>query len=84
MREMDARKLRQMEHAGREIAAVLQGAIRHYESLGGEKWGFALMLFSFDGPEFSWISNAERADMVRAMQEFINRNPPDQTSEERN
>jgi hypothetical protein len=35
------------------------------------------MIFSFDGPEFTWISNANRADMVRAMQEFIDRNPPD-------
>jgi len=50
---------------------------------GSNKWGFALMIFSFDGPEFTWISNAQRADMVKAMQEFISRNPPDQVSADR-
>jgi len=42
------------------------------------------MIFSFDGPEFTWISNAQRAYMVKAMQEFIRCNPPDQVSADRN
>ena len=62
MREMDAAKIREMEAAGRQIAKMLQNAVREYEALSGEKCGFALMLFSFDGPEFTWISNAQRAE----------------------
>ena len=85
MREMNAAKIREMEFAGREIAKSLERAFLSYRSHGGsEKWGFALMIFSFDGPEFTWISNAERATMVKTMQEFIDRNPPDQTSADRN
>lgn len=84
MREMDPAKIRAMEAAGRDIAKSLEYAFTKFHSSTDEKWGFALMIFSFDGPEFSWISNAQRADMVKTMQEFINRNPPDQTSEQRN
>lgn len=84
MREMDGDELRSMEAAGRDIAASLQRAFERFRAKGGEKWGFALMIFSFDGPEFTWISNAQRADMVKTMQEFITRNPPDQVSGDRN
>lgn len=46
--------------------------------------GFALFVFDFNGPAFTWISNAQRASMIEAIQEFIKRNPPDQTSADRN
>jgi hypothetical protein len=74
-----------MEAAGRDIAATLERAFTKFKQANkdDEHWGFALFIFSFDGPEFTWISNAQRADMVKAMQEFIDRNPPDQTSEQR-
>lgn len=84
MREMDGDKIRSMEAAGRDIAKSLQVAFDRFQQGSKEKWGFALMIFSFDGPEFTWISNAQRADMVKTMQEFINRNPPDQVSADRN
>lgn len=84
MREMDGDKIRSMETAAREIAKSLGIALARFEGDGSEKWGFALMIFSFDGPEFTWISNAQRTDMVKAMQEFISRNPPDQVSADRN
>ena len=84
MREMDGDKMRFMEAAGRDIAASLGRAFEKFHQGHDEKWGFALMIFSFDGPEFTWISNAQRADMVKAMQEFISRNPPDQVSADRN
>jgi hypothetical protein len=73
---------RQMEAVSREIGNRIGKIIEKYSDTTGRKWGFALMIFSFDGEEFTWISNAERADMVKAMQEFINRNPPDITSEQ--
>src|SRR5580658_939966 len=81
MREMEAAQLRAMEATGRHIAAAIERACKTMS--GSNKWGFALMIFSFDGPEFTWISNAQRADMVKAMQEFISRNPPDQVSADR-
>jgi hypothetical protein len=84
MREMDGDKIRSMEAAGRSVAESLGRAFERFQDGSGEKWGFALMIFSFDGPEFTWISNAQRADMVKAMQEFISRNPPDQVSADRN
>ena len=84
MREMDGDKLRSMEAAGRDIAAALGRAFEKFGQMNDEKWGFALMIFSFNGPEFTWISNAQRADMVKTMQEFISRNPPDQVSADRN
>lgn len=82
---MDQHKIRMMEAAAREIAALLESGMDSFRAKSGDpkRWGFALMIFSFEGPELTWISNAERADMVKAMQEFINRNPPDQTSEQR-
>jgi len=35
-------------------------------------WGFALMMFEFgdDGDNFQWVSNAGRADMVKALREY--------------
>jgi hypothetical protein len=84
MRQMDGDKIRSMEAAGRDLAGVLERVLKEYFAKDGERWGFALMLFSFDGPEFTWISNAQRADMVKTMQEFIARNPPDQVSADRN
>lgn len=38
--------------------------------------GFGLFIFSFKGPEFFWISNAERADMVKVLREWIKREEP--------
>jgi len=84
MKEMDGDKIRSMEAAGRDIAALLGRAFDSFGQKSNERWGFALMIFSFDGPEFTWISNAQRADMVKAIQEFISRNPPDQVSADRN
>jgi hypothetical protein len=81
-RPVDPEKMRQMEASGREIAKLLQNAMERYQAAGGERWGFALMLFSFDGGEFTWISNANRKDMVKTMMEFIAENPPDMTWDE--
>lgn len=35
-------------------------------------WGFALLVFTFgDGGTMTYISNAQREDMLKAMQEFM-------------
>lgn len=33
--------------------------------------GFALLLFEFEGDAMTWVSNANRADMVIALKELI-------------
>ena len=84
MREINPEQMRQLEALAREIAEALGRATDSYKAKYGKKCGFGLFLFSFEGPEFTWISNAQRADMMKTMQEFITRNPPDQVSAERN
>lgn len=80
----DGERLRLMEMAVREMGKSIGEVLVERYSKGGKRMGFALMIFDFDGPAFVWTSNAQRADMVKALQEFINRNPPDVTSEQRN
>ena len=36
-------------------------------------WGFALMIFQFVGKESTWISNARREDMVKALRELADK-----------
>lgn len=75
MSDVDPEKLRYLESSARRIAKSLDGAINQSVT-GGEvkkKYGFALLLFSFDGPELTWIANAERADMIRALKELLAR-----------
>ena len=56
-----------------DIARVLDGAIN--EAGCAKKFGFALMVFDFDGGGYmNYVSNAERKSMLKAMQEFIDRN----------
>lgn len=58
----------------------MQEIAKTVDSMIPEGFGFAIMVFEFDeteaeysGKEMHWISNADRNDMVRAMQEFISR-----------
>ena len=74
-------EFQEIEQTAREIGNLIGNAC---ERPGKKKLGFALMLFSFDGPEFTWISNADRESMIKTMQEFIARNPPDQLAADKN
>lgn len=54
-----------------EIAKLLDAAIND----SGVKCGFCLLVFDFGpGGFMNYISNANRDDMTRAMQEFVARN----------
>jgi hypothetical protein len=57
-------KWQQAERTSRTIA----GAIGEVTP---PNWGFALLMFDFSGPGFTWISNANREDMIRALKELI-------------
>lgn len=68
MKPVDLNKLHRMEKINREVGALIGAAIRE----SGGKYGFALFMFSFDDEsEMTWISNAERASMIKALKEFI-------------
>lgn len=73
MKDIDPAKLRYLEAKAREIGKLIDDAIN--ESITGgqsnKKFGFALLLFSFDGSELTWISNAEREDMTKALEELL-------------
>jgi hypothetical protein len=55
-----------------EIGGVLARAIKDTASSSGRKQGFALFVFDFgqDG-RINYISNANRADMLATLKEFI-------------
>lgn len=66
--KIDPAKLRYIESRARAIAKLLDTQIHATTT---EKYGFALLIFSFQGPELTYISNAERADMIQALRELL-------------
>jgi hypothetical protein len=61
----------QLEAPMREIAKQLNDLLRE---IHGERTGFLLMTFNFDGPgTMAYISNAQRADMIQAAKEWVAR-----------
>lgn len=52
-----------------EIGRILDGAIK---GKAGRSMGFMLMVFDFgEGGRMSYISNAQREDIILALEEFI-------------
>ena len=64
-----------------EKRATLEEAERKTTEIGriiGDQmpkgWGFALLIFSFGEQGFmNWVSNAQRADMIKALRECADR-----------
>lgn len=76
MRELDSTILRNLESQARSLGKTLDHALNPPSLATGKrarKNGFALLLFSFDGPELTWLSNAERDDMIRLLEEMLNK-----------
>jgi hypothetical protein len=69
---VDPQKLKLLESASKMMAPYIAKAI---EPLTGS--GFALFLFTADGPELVYISNAERADMARVLKQFLDNLVPE-------
>lgn len=68
MDNIDLAKLHRMEKVNREVGSLIAESIK--EAGGG--FGFTLFMFSFhEGSEMTWISNAQRPDMIKALKEFI-------------
>lgn len=70
MRPVDPQRLHNLETTAREIARLLDGCIQRSMHV---RCGFAFLLFSFEGPEMTWVSNADRVDMVKALRELLAR-----------
>ena len=79
MKDVDPFIMNALEHQAREIGQIISEVIDAIDPGKRKQYGFALMLFSFDGPEFTYVSNAERTTMIKTMKEFIERNPPEKT-----
>lgn len=80
MKPVDPEKMRQIEKLARDLFSMLDvwsGGV-----LQSHKVGAALFLFSFEGKELTYVSNANREDMVKTLIEFINANSPPLTWDE--
>jgi hypothetical protein len=79
---IDPERMRRIEGTCREIGELIGFAAK--QSLG--RVGFCLILFSFEGPELTYMSNASREDVIRMLEEFIRhaRKEGPTTSAERN
>lgn len=80
---VDPERMRKLEKTAREIGAILGHAIDAHEMNDGEHYGFALFVFAFgERGEMTYISNSNRADMVKMLLEFIAANSPEMTWDE--
>lgn len=60
------------EEEDQKVRADLQALARHVDKQLPYGWGFVVLAFPFGaGGRMNYIANAERADVVRAMYEFI-------------
>lgn len=60
------------EIRNKEVEKLLQEiGTRLNHATSGSDYGFALLVFSFKGPDMFYCSNAERESMIAAFQEFI-------------
>jgi hypothetical protein len=71
MKPVDYKRMKDIEATAREIGSIL-GAV--CERTPGGKCGFLLMLFGFgEDSEFTYLSNANRADNIKMIKEFLAR-----------
>jgi hypothetical protein len=60
------------EQEDKKVRADLQALARHVDAQLPFGWGFVVLAFPFGvGGRMNYVANAERADVVRAMYEFI-------------
>lgn len=73
MRDLNPDLLRRMEAYARETGRALEAVTKRFAEASGEQWGFLLLVFSFEGRELTYISNADRADMVKTLRELAHK-----------
>lgn len=69
------RERRQIEREAREIADIVEREIAKRRGGNGRALGFGLfLLFEFErGGSITWISNADREDMIVVLEDFVGR-----------
>lgn len=72
--------MRQVEQFARTAFAALDYSCDNV--FQRRELGAALFVFSFAGPELTYISNAGRQDMMKMLQDFLAANPPPMTWDE--
>jgi hypothetical protein len=71
---VDGKEMRRMEREGQKIARVLDEALNPIPwHTGNKKNGFCLFLFSFEGPEMTYVSNAQRPGIIKLLEETLAR-----------
>lgn len=68
MRDLDPVKQHMLEATSRVLTRTIGFVLQPMAA------GFALFLFTGDGPELVYSSNADRTGMVRVLQKFIDEN----------
>lgn len=67
--EIKTISMESLEDEARELAVTLDHGLQDRH---GQRIGFALILFTFgDSGSLTWISNAQRGDMIKAMEEWL-------------
>ncbi|MBA0089147.1 MAG: hypothetical protein HRJ53_29505 [Acidobacteria bacterium Pan2503] len=80
---VDPERMRRYELVARELFALLDRATDGAIKPPNPQFGMALFIFSFgEHGELTYISNAQRPDMVKMLTEFIAANPPEMTWDE--
>jgi hypothetical protein len=60
------------EVINKEIEGLLKDVGNGLKERMPDGWGFSLLIFSYgDGGSMFYLSSAQRADMIKAMREFI-------------
>ncbi len=66
---LDQAVLRKMHEGLQEVGKIVDLVANHLSSACGRRWGWVVLLFDFDGEETAYLSNANRADMVKFLRE---------------
>lgn len=69
-REIDPEIAKSLEKNARELGNVLDYVINRGNP-GERKYGFTLLLYSFEGPEITYLCNSDRPSMIKAMEEIL-------------
>lgn len=72
MKPIDPAKMRFAEAKARKVANIIDAEVNG-NLTKGDRYGFVALVFSFEGPELSYVSNAQRPDMVKALEELLGR-----------
>jgi hypothetical protein len=74
MRTVDPKILHTLEEHARQPGRVLREVVDTWaEKAQVPRYGFAVQLFSFEGPECTYLSNADREDMIKMLEELTER-----------